>query len=76
MQLDRKMLDRLLSMNDDQLSAFIQSIATEAGIDPSLITINPDNIQSIRQALGGATDSDLEQLNGIYRDYTKNRRSR
>lgn len=73
MQLDRKKLDRLLEMNDEQLTAVIQSIARDAGIDPALLGLNPQNIQSVRQALGGATDSDLQQLNQIYDSYRQNR---
>ena len=74
MQLDRKKLDRLLQMNDDQLSALIRSLAAESGIDPALLGLNPNNIQSIRQALGGATEEDLKQLNQIYADYRQNKK--
>jgi len=75
MQLDRKKLDRLLQMNDEQLGAVIQSIAKDAGIDPALLGINPQNVQSIRQALGGATEKDLEQLNQIYDTYRQKKPS-
>ncbi len=74
MQLDRKMLDRLLSMNDEQLAAFIRSIATESGIDPAALGIDPHNVQSLRHALSSATDSDLEGLDAIYRDFRDKRR--
>ncbi|MBQ9760237.1 MAG: hypothetical protein IJW16_02685 [Clostridia bacterium] len=76
MQLDRKMLDRLLQMNDEQLTAFIKSVAAESGIDPAQLGINPNNVQSIRQALGSATDEDIAGLNGIYQDYRNNRHGR
>ncbi len=76
MQLDKNMLNRLLTMNDDQLTSFIQKIASESGIDPAVLGINPNNIQSIRQALGGATEEDIRQLNAVYEDYNKNRRRR
>lgn len=74
MQLDRKKLDRLLQMNDEQLSALVRSIAAESGIDPAALGLNPSNIQSIRQALGGATEEDLKQLNQIYADYRNNKK--
>ena len=74
MQLDRKKLDLLLQMDDDQLSALIRSIAAESGIDPSMLGLNPNNIQSIRQALGGATEEDLKQLNQIYAEYRHNKK--
>ncbi len=73
MNIDKRMLDRILTMDDAQLGALVQSIAKEAGIDPAQLGIQPDNIQSIRQALGSATDSDMEQLSKVYDDYRKNR---
>ncbi len=76
MQIDQKMLNRLLTMDDKQLGDIIQTIATEAGIDPTLLGLNPQNIQSIRQALGSATDRDLEQLNAVYNTYKQNKKGR
>ncbi len=76
MQIDQKMLNRLLTMDDKQLGEIIQNIATEAGIDPNMLGLNPENIQSIRQALGSATDQDLEQLNAVYNTYKQNKRGR
>ena len=74
MQLDKKSLDRLLTLNDAQLAEVIRTIAAEAGIDPSLLGLNPQNISGIRQALGSATQEDLAQLNTIYDTYKQNRR--
>lgn len=76
MQIDRKMLDRLLMMNDEQLGEVVRTIAAEAGIDPAVLGLNPQNIQSIRQALGSATQSDLQQLNNVYDAYKQNKRGR
>lgn len=76
MQLDKHMLNRLMTMNDDQLTAFIQRIAAESGIDPAMLGINPESIQSIRQALGNATDEDIKQLNLVYEEYNQNRKRR
>lgn len=76
MQIDRKMLDRLLMMNDEQLGEVVRTIAAEAGIDPAVLGLNPQNIQSIRQALGSATESDLQQLNNVYDAYKQNKRRR
>lgn len=76
MQIDQKMLNRLLTMDDAQLGEVIKTIATEAGIDPAMLGLNPDNIQSIRQVLGSATEQDLRQLNAVYDTYKQNRRGR
>lgn len=74
MQLDRKMLDRLLNLNDEQLGELIKSIASEAGIDPAQLGLNPDNIKGIRAALGSATEQDIAHLNDVYHSYKQNRR--
>ena len=73
MQIDQKTLNRLLSMNDERLAAVIQKIAADAGIDPALLGLDTSNIEKIRQALGSATQSDLDQLGAIYDTYRKNR---
>ena len=73
MQIDQKMLNRLLSLDDEHLSELILSVAAEAGIDPALIGLNPKSIADIRQALGSATEQNLQQINVIYQVYRQNR---
>ncbi len=75
MQIDQKMLNRLLSLPDDQLSEVIGKIAAEAGIDPAALGLNPQNVQSIRAALGSAGEEELKQLGDIYSSYRQNRHS-
>ena len=74
MQLDRNMLERLLSMNDEQLGEVIKRIARETGVDPAQLGINPENIQRIREALGGANSDDVARMNAIYQAYREGRR--
>ena len=69
MELDQRMLARVLAMNDKQLSALIEQIAKEAGVDPSALGLNANNISSVRAALGNASSADLEQMNRIYQNY-------
>ena len=76
MQIDQKMLNRLLTMNDDQLGNLIEEIAREAGIDPATLGLNPQNIEGVRQALGSATDEDLEKMNSVYEEYRRQRRQK
>ncbi len=66
MQIDRESLNKLLSMNDRQLSMIINKIAIESGIDPSVLNMNPKDINSIRNALSSATDEDLRRLTEQY----------
>ena len=69
MQLDRKTLERMLSLNDEQLKGIIRSLAENSGLDLSEFNISPNDIKSIRNALSGATDEDLrrvaEQMRGF-----------
>lgn len=74
MQIDQKMLNRILTMNDEQLAELIKTIAAEAGIDPAMLGLNPNNVAQIRQALGSATKEDLQQLNSVYDSYRQSRR--
>lgn len=74
MQLDKRMLERLLLLNDAQLSAVIERIATEAGISPSQLGLSTENINGIRRALGSASEKDMEQWNAIYESYKNGQR--
>ena len=62
MQIDRKMLDGLLSLNDRQLQALFVRLINDSGIDPSQFNINPQSVQSIRRAIENATDDDLRRI--------------
>ena len=74
MQIDRDSLNKLLGMNDLQLKLVINKLAKESGIDPASFNINPRDIQSIREALSSATDSDLQKVAELYEQNQKNKR--
>lgn len=76
MQLDKRMLDRLLGMSDEQLERVIRQIAQESGIPAEQLGLDPSSIQSIRLALGMASEEDLERLGEIYQQYLRGRRGR
>ncbi|MBQ7383484.1 MAG: hypothetical protein IJV72_01685 [Clostridia bacterium] len=71
MQIDRQSLEKLLSLNDRQLKNVINKLAADSGIDPATFNINVSDIQSIRQALSGATDSDLARVAEMYEQNKK-----
>jgi hypothetical protein len=75
MQIDERMLKRLLAMNDEQLGQMIQKIAAETGIDPAQLGINPQSIESVRSALGSIGDEELEGISRLYEDYRRNKRN-
>jgi len=62
MQIDRQSLDKLLMLNDRQLSLVINKIAAGSGIDLSSFNIDPKDIENVRRALRGATDEDLKRV--------------
>ncbi len=74
MQIDERMLKRLLAMNDEQLGQMIQKIAAETGIDPAQLGINPQSIESVRSALGSIGEDELEGINRLYEDYRRGKR--
>ena len=67
MQIDRRTLNGLLALNDDQLAAVIARLAAQSGIDPRELGIDVSSIQSIRAALSGATDAELERIMAQYK---------
>ena len=75
MQIDERMLKKLLAMNDEQLGQMIQKIATESGIDPAQLGINPQNIESVRSALGSIGEDELAGINRLYEDYRRGKRN-
>ncbi len=75
MQLDKKSIDRLLSMNDRALEELVRRVAAESGIDPRALGLNIENIQSLRTALSSATEADLAALTEVYNAYKQNKRS-
>lgn len=73
MQIDRKALEGLLTMNDKQLGTVINRLLKESGINPSQFNIDPKDIASIRTALAGATDEELKNVVAMYEANKKSR---
>lgn len=71
MQIDRKMLDSLLSLNDRQLHTLFVKLIRDSGIDPAQFNIDPQSVGSIRNAIKNATDEDLTK---IAEQYTANKK--
>ena len=60
MTLDRNAVERLLALNDRQLALVIKKLMAEAGLDPTMVQLNPSGIAALRAALSMATDEDLQ----------------
>lgn len=76
MQIDRKSLEKLLTLNDRQLGAIITRLASESGIDMASFNVDPKDIASVRRALSTATDEDLMRVTEQYEQYKKGGQSR
>ncbi len=76
MQLDRDALEKVLQLNDRQLSSLINRLAAESGIDPAEFNIDPTSIESIRSALRSATDDDLRRITEQYEANKNQKRGR
>jgi hypothetical protein len=59
MKLDKRAVERLLMLNDEQLRQVLLRLAGENGIDLSGVTLRADDIAGVRQALRMATDADI-----------------
>ena len=62
MQIDRQSLNKLLALNDRQLSMMIGKIASSSGVDLTSFNIDPKDIKRVREALSSATDDDLRAI--------------
>ncbi len=62
MQLDRKSLNRLLSLSDSQLQAVIDKLAAEYGLDLGRFQVRPGDMESLRRAIANASDVELTEL--------------
>ena len=71
MQLDKKALERLLSLSDEQLKSVIRSLGENAGLDLDSFKISADDVGSIRHALSHATNEDLERASEQLNRYRK-----
>jgi hypothetical protein len=75
MQIDRKALDGLLCMNDRQLTALINRLLSQSGIDPSSLGIDPNSVRSIRSAIASASDEDIKRVVEQYEAQARGGRS-
>ena len=74
MQIDRASLERLLSLNDRQLSSVITRLIAQSGIDPAEFQLNTKDVESLRKALAGASDDDLRRIAEQYEASQRKRR--
>ena len=59
MKLDRRALDRLLSLNDAQLATVIEKLTREYGVDLEGLNISTADMAALRRTLRSTTDEEL-----------------
>ena len=64
MQLDKKSMDRLLKLNDDQLRTVIGRLLTEYGVDVSRVPLATMAMGALRAVLHMASEEDIARLLG------------
>lgn len=62
MQLDKKSLERLLKLNDDQLRGVLGKLLAEYGVDVSRVPLTQMDMTALRTVLAAATDRDVANL--------------
>lgn len=62
MQLDRKSLDRLLRLNDEQLRGVLGKLLAEYGVDVSRVPLQQMDMTALRGVLAAATDEDITRF--------------
>ena len=62
MQLDKKTLDRLLNLNDNQLRLLLGRLLTEYGVDPAAVPLAKLDVSRLREVLRGATETDVARF--------------
>ena len=62
MKLDRRALERLLSLNDVQLAAVIEKLTQEYGVNLTGLQFGTADMEALRRTLRNTTDEDLLNL--------------
>ena len=62
MKIDKKMLDQILTMNDDQLWKTIQLVASKSGLNSAKKLERPKDMSKIRNTLSEINDEDISRI--------------
>ena len=62
MKLDRKALNRLLSMSDKQMKTVIEKLTREYGVDLSQMNVSTADMAGLRRKLQSTTDEELVRI--------------
>ena len=68
MNIDKNMLNALASLDDSSLISAIRMIALSSGVDIGA-SLDGEAISSLRNAMRGATDRDIEEIKKVFESY-------
>lgn len=71
MNLNRKALSHLLTLNDEELTNVLKKLAKESGVDTSKLVISSADIANIRKTLSIADDEEIMRLIGQFKSRNK-----
>lgn len=75
MNLDKKAVDMLLTLDDRRLALVIKKLIADSGVDPSSINIGEKELAGIRAALSVATNEDLSRAAELIQSYKNGHKS-
>lgn len=65
MKIDKKMIDKVLALNDDQLWKTIQLVASKSGLGSAKSLEKPKDMTKIRNTLAGLNEEDIAKVTEI-----------
>lgn len=67
MPLDRKQIDRLLRLDDDQLRGVLEKLLASYGVDTSRVPLATLDVGALRGLLQNASEQDIERFLQMFR---------
>lgn len=71
MNIDKNLLSQLANLDDKTLISSIRMIAAASGVDLGNMSFEKEQLDTLRNAMRGATDEDLENAKRIFEGYKK-----
>lgn len=65
MKIDKKVIDKVLTLNDDQLWKTILLVASKSGLDSTKDLKRPDDMSKLRSTLSSLTEEDVARVSEI-----------
>lgn len=62
MKLDRRAIQALMMLDDDQLRAVIRGFAARSGVDAATLSLTDRDLANVRRALSQATEEDIGRV--------------